>query len=189
VILVGKLLGTEVLGGYSLARQFCFRLAMVINPVLTRVAFPVIAKLQQSKKLSSIYCQLSGGLAIINFPLYVCLAVFSEPIVLIAFGEQWHGIVPVFQLMASWCLIRSTMNPVGSLLMAVGKVTQLLKWNVYLSIIIPLSIYVGSMFGIQGIVIALILLQTTSFIAHLKLLLFDLVKIDTQSLLKPLSGH
>jgi len=171
LILVGKLLGSEILGGYSLARQFCFRPAMVINPVLTRVAFPVMAKLQNSEKLPSIYCKLSALLATINFPVYIALAIFAEPLVLVLFGEKWLHIVPLFQLMAIWCLIRSTMNPVGSLMMAIGKVKQLFSWNLSLLVFIPSIIYLGSFYGVEGIATALILMQSLLLLAHWYILL------------------
>ena len=178
VILVGKLLGAEILGGYALARQFCFRPAMVINPVLTRVAFPLMAKLQHSKELSALYCQLSGVLALINFPLYIALAVFAEPIVYLVFGERWHSIIEIFQLMAIWCLVRSTMNPVGSLLMAVGKVKQLFQWNFSLLFIMPLTIMVSSQYGVLGIVWALLILQCILFVLHRLILLKSLAHIE-----------
>lgn len=74
VVLVGKLLGTEVLGGYNLVRQFCMKPALVINPILTRVAFPVMSKLQKSPELPVIYTKLLTALAFVNFPIYCFLA-------------------------------------------------------------------------------------------------------------------
>jgi len=187
LILVGKLLGAEVLGGYALARQFCFRPAMVINPVLTRVAFPVMAKLQSSDKLTSVYCKLSNMLAMLNFPLYVALAVLAEPIVHIVFGEKWLHIVPMFQLMAIWCLVRSVMNPVGSLLMAVGKVKLAFKWNSFLLLLIPGSIYIGSTFGIYGVACALVLLQICLLPGHWYFLLNKSIGISAKDFFKSLA--
>jgi len=166
VILVGKLLGSEILGGYALARQFCFRPAMVINPILTRVAFPVMAKLQYSKRLPGLYCKLSRLLASINFPLYLAMAFFAKPLVLLLFGEKWVPIAPTFQLLAMWCLIRSTMNPVGSLLMAIGKVKRSFVWNSVLLLFIPLSVYLGSWYGLTGVASALLILQLILLFAH-----------------------
>jgi len=169
-----------VLGGYSLARQYCFRPAMVINPILTRIAFPLMSKLQNSDKLPSIYCKLSNVLASINFPLYLTLFVFSEEFILVLFGTQWLHIVPIFRLMALWCLIRSTMNPVGSLMMAKGKVKRLLIWNLMLLFLIPTSVYIGGLFSVEGVVIALVALQFILLILHSYILL------DIQAEIKPL---
>ncbi|PHS20746.1 MAG: colanic acid exporter [Robiginitomaculum sp.] len=159
LILVGKIFGTEVLGAYSLIRQFCFRPAMVINPVLTRVAFPVMAKLQQSDQLANVFCRLSQTLASINFPLYLALIILAKPIITLVFGEQWLYMLTVFQLMASWCLVRSVVNPIGSLLMAVGKVKLAFKWNFFLLILFPLCILFGSIWGLIGVAFTLFILQ------------------------------
>lgn len=159
IIIIGKLLGPEVLGGYSLARQFCFRPAMAINPVFTRVAFPIMSKLQESKRLSSVYCKLTHVLALLNFPLYIALFALAEPIVQLVFGEHWLHIVPLFRLMACWCMLRSIINPAGALLMAIGKVSLALKWNVFLLCIFPLAIYVGTFYGIYGVVLSMLAMQ------------------------------
>ena len=190
ILLVGKLLGTEVLGGYSLVRQFCFRPAMIINQTVTRVAFPVLAKLQNSPKLGTIYCQLLSVLAAINFPLYVALFLLAEPIVTLIFGEKWLHLVPLFQLMSLWCLLRSAMNPVGSLLLAVGKVQLALKWNSLLLLFMPVSIYFGAGYGVEGVAVALLILQIALIPGHWWFLLYQSAKVSfkefIQSLMIPL---
>jgi len=188
LILIGRLLGTEVLGGYSLVRQLCFRPAMVINPVLTRVAFPVMARLQFSLGLPKVYCKLIGVLGLLNFPLYVAMFVLATPIVAILFGEQWLHIVPVLQLMSLWCLVRSVMNPVGSLLMAVGKVKLALKWNASLLIIMPVAIYFSTNYGVLGVAIVLAVLQIMLIPGHWYFLLHQSVGIKYRDVLNALTS-
>lgn len=178
LILVGKLLGSEVLGGYSLIRQFCFRPAMVINPVFTRVAFPLMAKIKFSDKLPTIYNKLILLLSSINFPLYVAMAIFSEQIIVLLFGEKWLHLVPIMQVMSLWCLVRSAMNPVGSLMMATGKVRKLFTWNFSLLLFLPAAIFIGSDGGIRGITFALLLLQVALLFAHWYFLLYQSAKIN-----------
>jgi len=146
-----------------------------------------MAKLQSSDKLTSVYCKLSNMLAMLNFPLYVALAVLAEPIVHIVFGEKWLHIVPMFQLMAIWCLVRSVMNPVGSLLMAVGKVKLAFKWNSFLLLLIPGSIYIGSTFGIYGVACALVLLQICLLPGHWYFLLNKSIGISAKDFFKSLA--
>jgi len=159
LIFVGKFFGLEVLGGYSLVRQFCFRPALVINPVLTKVAFPVMAKLKNKDKLSIVFCNLSRVLAAVNFPLYIALIVFANPIIDIFLGSQWLHMVSVFQLIAFWCLLRSMVNPIGTLLMAVGKVKLAFQWNCFLLILYPIAISFGAIWGVEGVVLSLVALQ------------------------------
>jgi O-antigen/teichoic acid export membrane protein len=47
ILLIGKLYGAEILGGYSLAKQLVIRPFRVVNPILTRVAAPLLARFQE----------------------------------------------------------------------------------------------------------------------------------------------
>ena len=187
VVLVGKLLGTEVLGGYNLVRQFCMKPALVINPILTRVAFPVMSKLQKSPELPVIYTKLLTALAFVNFPIYCFLAFFSEEVVSFLFGEKWLHLSQLLTLLAVWCLVRSCMNPLGSLFMAIGKVKQLFKWNLGLLCVFPLAISTGAQFGGEEVAISLVFVQVVIFIAHLRILLSNHLGLNWWQLLKQLS--
>jgi len=178
ILLVGKLLGADVLGGYSLVRQFCFRPAMIINQTFTRVAFPMMAKLQESSVLPNVYCKLVSALAMLNFPLYIAFFVLAEPIILLFFGPNWMHLSVIFRLMALWCIVRSAMNPVGALLLAIGQVRLALKWNSLLLLILPISIYVGVGFGIEGVGFALLLLQLILLPGHWFFLLKGTIRIS-----------
>jgi O-antigen/teichoic acid export membrane protein len=178
ILLVGKLLGADVLGGYSLVRQFCFRPAMIINQTFTRVAFPMMAKLQGSAVLPSVYCKLVSALAMLNFPLYIAFFVLAEPIILLFFGPNWLHLTTIFRLMALWCIVRSAMNPIGALLLAIGRVRLALQWNSLLLLFLPISIYLGVGFGIEGVGFALFFLQLTLLPGHWWFLLKDTIKIS-----------
>jgi len=52
VILIGKLLGTEALGVYSLTKQLVMRPSQIINPIVTNVTFPIMAKIQEIGRAS-----------------------------------------------------------------------------------------------------------------------------------------
>ena len=184
LIVVAKLLGTEVLGGYNLIRQFCFRPAMVINPVITRVAFPYMAKLQKSDTLSTSYRSMLNLLASINFPLYLGFAVFADPIVDIMFGERWGHLVPLLQILSVWCLIRSVFNPVGSLMMAIGKVKLLWQWNSALLFLFPIALIFSSQFGLLGVALCLVILQLAVLPGHWWLLLNKTINLTFKQFMK-----
>ena len=47
IIIIGKLFSTELLGGYSLAKQLVYKPAQIINPIATKIANPLLAKFQK----------------------------------------------------------------------------------------------------------------------------------------------
>lgn len=160
VILIGKLLGTEALGVYSIVKQLAMRPAQIINPIITKITFPVLAKLQDNRdKLKDVYLKTIYYVTLINFPIYALLSILSEPIILILFGKEWEDAIPILRILAIYFMIRSIGNPIGSLVMAKGKVHLEFWWNVGMFLIFPLSIYGGSYWGINGVAVSLTLLM------------------------------
>ncbi len=165
VILIGKLLGPESLGVYSIVKQLAMRPAQIINPIITRVTFPVMAKVQDdNEQLKKIYLKTVNYLTSINVPIYITMAVLAESIVMVMFGKTWREGIPILQILSIYAMIRSTGNPIGILLLAKGQVNLSFLWNFSLFIFIPLVIWFGSGHGIIGVAYALLALQMTLLI-------------------------
>jgi O-antigen/teichoic acid export membrane protein len=159
-LLIGKLLGTESLGIYNLAKNLAIKPAQIINPIINRVAFPVMAKVQDdTSKLRAIYLRGINYLCSFNFPIYLLLFVLAETIVFNLVGEKWADSVIILQVLSLYFLVRSTGNPVGTLVLAKGRADLSFYWNLGLFFIIPISIYLGSFQGVFGVAIALVALQ------------------------------
>ena len=76
VLIIGKILGMEVLGLYSLTKQLVLRLFNVVNPIITNVLSPWLASLQQEpEKQKTTYLLITRYLAYLNFPLYLVFAI------------------------------------------------------------------------------------------------------------------
>lgn len=152
ILIGGRVLGTSNLGAYSLPKELSFRLALIINPIVTRVGLPVMAQAQKDKALlKSIYLKTLLMTASINFPLYLMIAVFAPEIVSVMFGNQWQESVPLLQVMALWGLVRSTGNPVGSLLLAMGRANWMFWWSFGQMLFWVPIFWLGSKFGTQGL--------------------------------------
>ena len=50
ILIIGKFFSQDILGGYSLAKQLVSRPAQIINPILSKVASPALAKFQNKKE-------------------------------------------------------------------------------------------------------------------------------------------
>jgi len=160
VILIGRLLGPESLGIYSIVKQLVMRPAQIINPIITRVTFPIMAKVQDDdEQLKKIYLKTIHYLASVNFPIYITMAILSDPIVMIMFGQTWREGIPILQILSIYAMLRSTGNPIGTLVMAKGRMRLSFYWNLSLFLFIPLVVWYGSRFGITGVASSLLLLQ------------------------------
>ncbi len=160
VILIGKLLGTEALGIYSLTKQLVMRPSQVINPIITGVTFPIMVKVQDDiMRLKSIYLKIINYLSSINFPIYILMAVLASSLVPLILGEKWTGAVGIFQILSIYALVRSTTNPAGSLLLSRGRADIGFWWSIGEFSLMPMIIYIGSHWGLIGVAMGLLIFQ------------------------------
>ncbi|MCH8091366.1 MAG: MOP flippase family protein [Proteobacteria bacterium] len=164
-LLIGALLGAQALGYYYLAFNLVILPVTRINPVLTRVAFPMFARLQDStERLRHGFMTMRRILATVNFPLLFGLAVVAPVFVPTVLGEQWAPSIVLVQILAGVALLRSTGNPVGSLLLAKGRADLGFYWNVWIVLTQIPAVYIGATIaGTWGVAVAVLLMQITYF--------------------------
>ncbi len=160
-VLIGTLLGTSALGYYNFAFNLTARPVQSINPILTRVAFPVFARVQDDLvRLRNGYLKLLEILTMINAPLLIGFAVVAPIAIPTVFGSRWSGSTVIIQVLCIASLLRSTMNPIGSLQLAKGRADMGFWWNVgRLIVYAPVVYAAGVMEGVIGIAFALVFLQ------------------------------
>jgi len=160
-LLIGYLLGAQALGYYYFAFNLVMQPNMRINPILTRVAFPVFSKVQNdAERLQRGYLLLTKFLSTVNAPLLFGIAVVAPLAIPIIFGNQWIPSIVIVQILSLYTFVRTTGNPVGSLLLAKGRADLGFKWNFALFLFIPPIIYTGAKIGgIVGVCVALLCLQ------------------------------
>lgn len=157
ILIGGRILGAANLGAYSLPKDLSLRLAMIINPIVTRVGLPVMARAQDDKELlKSIYLKTLRMTASVNFPLYTAIAIFAPEIVAIMFGSQWLESVPLLRILALWGLFRSIGNPAGSLVFALGRGRLIFWWSVGQMLIQVPIFWFGSKYGLVGLSFSLL---------------------------------
>jgi lipopolysaccharide exporter len=156
VVLGGKMLGLQAIGLYSMPRDLNLRIAGAINPIITNVGLPIMAKAHEDQiLLRRVYFQTMRMTASVNFPIYACLAIFAPEVVHILLGPKWQQAILLLRIFSVWGLVRSTGNPIGSLLMACGRADLSFRWNItWLFLTLP-AILAGSYFGATGLAIAI----------------------------------
>jgi len=157
VFIGGSLLSIEALGIYSLPRDLSLKLAGVINPIVTRVGLPVMAKAQHDIFfLRNIYLKTLRMTASINFPLYLAVVTFAPELVILLLGDKWAESIPLLRVFALWGMLRSIGNPVGSLIYATGRADLSFKWNIGVFVVTVPAIWLGSQWGGMGLALSLL---------------------------------
>ena len=167
ILLIGKFFGSETLGGYSLAKELVFRPIRIVNPILTRVASPVLAKFQNDKnRLRENYLKLVNAVASINIPVYLGIIVFAPLLVRILYGPDFEDIVTLVRILSIYVIFRSIGNPVISLIVATGKTELNFIWSLVTLVIMPLAVVIGGQFSIEGVAISLTVAIVMLFIPN-----------------------
>lgn len=167
-MLIGALLGAQTLGYYNLAFNLVIQPVSRLNPILTRVALPVFAKIQNERdRLANGFLTLQRVVAVVNFPLLVGVAVVAPVFVPTVLGEQWLPSISLIQILAFVAMIRSIGNTVGSLLLAKGR-ADLGFYYTLLTLFAQIpAVYLGAQYGgAQGVAFALLLMQVIFFWAN-----------------------
>lgn len=156
ILIIGKYFGSEILGGYSLAKQLVQRPAMIINPILTRVASPVLARYQSDiNKLKTNYLLLVNVVSTIAIPIYIGIILFAPYVIYILYGSDYENISTIVRILCVYMMFRAIGNPQGSLVIATGKTALGMLWNLITLPIIAIALIIGAMFSIEGLTLSL----------------------------------
>lgn len=150
ILLIGKFFGVEILGGYSLAKQLVFRPAQIINPIITQVATPLLAKMQGNLLcLKNNYLKLLKLVSSVNFIAYILIILFAPILVDILYGNEYENIVTIVRILSVYMYVRALGNPIGSLVVATGKTHLEFYWNLFTLIVLPVFIFIGASISLE----------------------------------------
>ncbi|SHF85006.1 polysaccharide transporter, PST family/teichuronic acid exporter [Fodinibius roseus] len=156
ILLIGKFLGSEVLGGYSLAKQLVKKPMSILNPIITKVASPVLSLVQDDQqKLREKFLSFLNLVSTANVMVYLLVAICAYPLVYVLYGESFLNIVVVVQILSAYMYFRSIGNPMGGLIIATGRTDLGFYWNLIVLAIMPAAIYIGALFSIEAIALSL----------------------------------
>ena len=156
ILIIGKAFGPNILGGYSLAKQLIYRPTQILNPIFTKVAGPVLAKLQfDIVELKKNYLKFLNYVMSVNIPVYLIIIIFAPIIVEIFYGTGYENIVLLVRIMSVYMLFRAIGNPIGSLVIATGRTDIEFYWNLIALFVLPIAIIIGSYYSIEMVVVAM----------------------------------
>lgn len=189
-ILIGRFLGAEALGIYSLAYQVVTIPVMKINPIITRVAFPVFSRSQSDNKLLiEGFLNVTKMLALVSLPLLLGLMAISDLFIEVFFGARWLDAAPILEILAIVGILRVLMNPNGSIILAKGKANIAFYWDFGVMLLYGITMYFATKYDIYIVAWTYVITSFINFLIGRWLLkkLIDLEMKDyVRTLLKPI---
>jgi O-antigen/teichoic acid export membrane protein len=163
---VGRFLGADALGTYRLAYELVVRPLATINPIVNTVAFPIFAKKQHDDEaLRRGMLEIVRLISTLAFPVVFGLIAVAPLAVLVVFGPKWAAAAPLVQILGLLGAMRSLGNPVGSLLMAKGRVDTGFYWTAGLAVVSTVTFWLVAPLGMRPLCwseVALLALQGVS---------------------------
>lgn len=158
-LLIGKLLSAQPLGLYSLAFQVTDLVKSKVVTIVTKVMYPVYAKIQDDKeRVRSYYEDVIKFNFLIIAPIMSLMVIFAYDLVTFIFGDKWEASVPLVRILAIGSLIQVLASSNTSLIRGIGypKLEFMLQFFKAVFIFIPsiiIGVYLNGIIGASWAVV------------------------------------
>lgn len=167
IVIVGKVLGTEMLGIYSLAKDLIMQPLRLISPVINRIVLPYFAEKQRDiSELNELFLSFTKYVLSFSSILFLFIYIFSPLLVSVLYGSGKQYVVTVFQFMIIFGVLRPIGSLTGSIAQANGRTDLEFKWNIaacIVSVLISLTalfnsniFYVSSLLSLSQVLISVL---------------------------------
>lgn len=154
-LLIGRYLGAQDLGYYTLAYRILLFPIQNISAVIGRVMYPVLSTMQDdNKRFADAYLKVVSSIAFISFPLMLGMLALAKPFVLTFFGEKWQPVVFLIMILAPVGLIQSIGTTVGAIYQVKGRTDWMFYWGIGSGFVAVAAFVVGLLWGINGVAVA-----------------------------------
>jgi O-antigen/teichoic acid export membrane protein len=121
-LFVGRLLGVQALGLYTLAFRLPELAVKELGITISQAVFPTLVRWrEEGQDLHEGFLKTVRLISVVTLPVGAGLALLAKPVVLIAFGEKWVDAWQVTQAIAIFAMLRSIVVSFGDLYLAQGR--------------------------------------------------------------------
>lgn len=151
-VVIGATLGAGPLGLYNRAFQLLLLPLNQINAPSTRVALPVLSRLQDDRARYAEFIILGQKimLHVVTFILAFACAQ-ALPIILISLGDQWVGSAPIFQILSVSGFFQAAAYATYWVFLSKGIMRQHLYYSLATRPLLIVLVIVGAIWGVYGV--------------------------------------
>ncbi|MBA7572569.1 Lipopolysaccharide biosynthesis protein WzxC [subsurface metagenome] len=160
-IFVGRVLSAIALGFYQMAYRISNMLETEITQVISSVAFPAYAKIQDKQtRLQKAYFRIMRLTIAISLPITVGMVLLAPEFTQIFLSEKWMPMVTAMQLLAVAGLIKSIVSTGSPLFKGSGYPNydfymQLIRGLTIMIVIYPLITFMGISGAAIGVILSI----------------------------------
>lgn len=159
-IIIGRLLGAEALGYYTLAYNLMLVPIAKIAGAVRRVVFPAFSKVQDdNERMKRGYLKVVRYISLITFPAMAGLFMVSKEFVNVVYGPKWEPVILVLQILCFIGAVQSITTVVEPVLYAKGRSDIGFKWNCFKVCCTATAFILGVRWGIVGVATAFVIVS------------------------------
>lgn len=150
-LIVGKALGLLAVGLYSRAASLADQFRMLIAGAIGSVFYPAFARIRdRGEPLGPAYLRVCAGYSAVVWPGMAGLALASEPVVRLLYGEAWSGVAPLLALIALSEILLVSLPLHTDLPILTGRLNQLIRVNLIDTLLSISLLVAGCRWGPDG---------------------------------------
>ncbi|WP_109488120.1 lipopolysaccharide biosynthesis protein [Occallatibacter savannae] len=147
-VLIGRRLGTAALGYYDRAFKLLSFPIQHLNAPLHSVMTPLLSRVQDDKpRFRAMFLRAAGQLTLFVVPAMAALVSVSDDFVVLAFGQRWAPVSPIFFYLGIVGMVQPLSNATGWILIAQGRTDVMFRLGIVTSLITVGSFFCGLHFG------------------------------------------
>jgi PST family polysaccharide transporter len=151
-ILVGRYLGAEQLGLYTVAYNVILLPANRVFGPIQDALFPALSRIKDDlARVASVWLRTVRVVGAFIAPAMLGTIVVIPDFVLVVFGQKWLGSAPVVQLLAVVTLMDGFTAAGSRVLLALGRATLIFRLSVLRTVLAIVAFVVGLRWGIVGV--------------------------------------
>jgi O-antigen/teichoic acid export membrane protein len=172
VAIVGRVLGDQLLGWYSVSMHLASLPMQRIAAILNHVLFPIMARSQHDlPAIREGVLQVLGYVGMLAFPLMWGMACVAPELVSVVLGPEWQGAVVPLQVLCLIMPFRTLAQLLPAVIDAVGQTGVNLRNVMLACIVMPPAFYVGTRWGIEGVAYAWLLAYPVVLLVNMRRML------------------
>jgi PST family polysaccharide transporter len=151
-LLIGKLLGSNALGYYTLAYKLMLVPVQKIGGVINNTFLPAFSEIKNNKvSIKKYYLNVLTLISLITFPMMGGLFIVAPEFILTIYGETWIPVIILIKILSITGASQSLTTTAGTILLSQGRSDISFKYNIFTLFFLSIAMFIGLNWGIIGV--------------------------------------
>lgn len=155
IVIIGKVLGKELLGFYSVAIHLASLPMVKIAGILNDVGFSAFSRIHETgEAIGQRFVKALALLSFFAFPVFLGISAIAPELVLVLLGEKWRLAIFPLQIITLVMPLRMASNIMTPALAALGRPDISVTNTIIACVIMPPAFLAGLPWGLPGVALA-----------------------------------